>query len=149
MRQVHLPRAVQLRSEPFGAYVGVVVDAARVLHLNREVGRPLVLRWAEFASGRSTRVVVGYKRPYRAPVGARATDTARLPAAEPSVEDPKRYVNRFSATSPGGRACAVPVPSSRPRLVARARAGQRAAQARLDELVDTPAALLQRPFLCG
>jgi hypothetical protein len=51
--------------DPFGAHVGVVVDASRVLHLNKEVGAPVVWEWADFACRSRYRVVIGYKTPLR------------------------------------------------------------------------------------
>jgi hypothetical protein len=51
--------------DPYGAHVGVVVDADRVLHLNKEVGRPVVWGWADFSGRSRYSVVIGYKRPHR------------------------------------------------------------------------------------
>lgn len=57
----------------YGAHVGVVVAADEVLHLCKEVGRPVVWPWSAFAARPRYAVVVGYKRP----VGAENSGAGR------------------------------------------------------------------------
>ena len=49
--------------QPYGAHVGLVVGDDAVLHLCKEVGRPVVWSWGEFAQRLAYRVVIGFKRP--------------------------------------------------------------------------------------
>lgn len=49
--------------EPWGAHVGVWVDAERVAHLSREMGYPAVWSLHDFAERERYRVLVGSKRP--------------------------------------------------------------------------------------
>ena len=51
--------------EPYGAHVGLVVGAERVLHLCKEVGRPIVWDWDQFTGRPRYSVTIGFKRPVR------------------------------------------------------------------------------------
>jgi cell wall-associated NlpC family hydrolase len=51
------------RQQAYGAHVGVVVTDAEVLHLCREVGKPALWTWGEFASTPRYTNLIGYKRP--------------------------------------------------------------------------------------
>ena len=51
------------REQAFGAHVGVVCSETEVVHLCKEVGRPAVWTFAQFAETPRYRHLVGYKRP--------------------------------------------------------------------------------------
>lgn len=60
----------QQNLEPYGAHVGVVAAAGDgVLHLCKEVGRPVVWGWEEFAKRPRYSVIIGFKRPIRPVAG--------------------------------------------------------------------------------
>lgn len=51
------------RAQAFGAHVGVVVSATEVAHLSKEVGRPAVWTFAQFAATPRFAQLIGFKRP--------------------------------------------------------------------------------------
>lgn len=53
-------------ADPYGAHVGLVMATDQVLHLSREVGRPTIWSFAEFAARPRYATLLGGKRPTRA-----------------------------------------------------------------------------------
>ena len=51
------------RQQAFGAHVGVVCSETEVLHLAKEVGRPAVWTFAQFAATPRFANLIGFKRP--------------------------------------------------------------------------------------
>jgi hypothetical protein len=51
------------REQAFGAHCGVVCSSTEIVHLCKEVGRPAVWTFAQFAATPRYAHVVGYKRP--------------------------------------------------------------------------------------
>ena len=73
-----------------GAHVGVVVGVDEVLHLCKEVGRPVVWPWSAFAARPRYEVVIGYKRPFL--VTPFATPSADLEVSSAAVILTRRLV---------------------------------------------------------
>ena len=87
-------------ADPYGAHVGVVWGPGAVLHLCKEIGKPVIWPWSEFSDRPPYRHIVGFKRPTVPATGRRA----RGQTGEPAVVD---------AGGQTGKRGSVPLPRAR------------------------------------